>query len=284
MTPLTSIRESARKMTWIFLVTVVMDFSDVVQGFSDTAVLVTSCDEYSDLWKPCFTFLFKYWPDCPFKIYLTSNFLRYDDVHVTTIQTGKDKSWSSNAAVALRFLRSIHPVLLMWQDDYFLVQLVDTERILKLEDYMRCRGAICLRLVPSPPPDGRPCEDNFEVGEIRKGVPYRVSMQPGFWTVDGLLGLLRWGERECETLGSRRADKIDLPFLTVLHPALTYKNAAVKGRLDPEAIAFCERENVPFDISKRTIHYGQPFPPMSLAEKFRFRLNKYVLMKLWKSP
>jgi hypothetical protein len=37
------------------------------------AVIVVSCDLYSDVWKPFFTLFFKYWNDCPFPVYLTSN-------------------------------------------------------------------------------------------------------------------------------------------------------------------------------------------------------------------
>ena len=40
---------------------------------SDTAILVASCDRYSDLWGPFFGVLAKRWPDCPLPIYLGMN-------------------------------------------------------------------------------------------------------------------------------------------------------------------------------------------------------------------
>ena len=36
------------------------------------AILIVSCDKYSDLWDPFFKLFFKFWPDCPFNIYLLS--------------------------------------------------------------------------------------------------------------------------------------------------------------------------------------------------------------------
>ena len=40
---------------------------------SQYAVVVSSCDAYSDAWKPFFKLFFKYWSDCPFPIYLVTN-------------------------------------------------------------------------------------------------------------------------------------------------------------------------------------------------------------------
>jgi len=40
----------------------------------DTCVLIASCDAYSDAWAPFFALMKKYWPDCPYPIYLISNY------------------------------------------------------------------------------------------------------------------------------------------------------------------------------------------------------------------
>ena len=61
-----------------------------------TALLVISCDKYADLWPIYFGSLFKYWPNCPFKIYLGSNFKIYDHKDVTMINVGEDYDYSSN--------------------------------------------------------------------------------------------------------------------------------------------------------------------------------------------
>ena len=37
---------------------------------SDSAILILSCDKFSDLWKPFFDLFWKYWPDCPYNVYL----------------------------------------------------------------------------------------------------------------------------------------------------------------------------------------------------------------------
>lgn len=44
---------------------------------ADVAVVVASCDAYADLWEPFFRLFRRYWPDCPYPVYLGSNFRTY---------------------------------------------------------------------------------------------------------------------------------------------------------------------------------------------------------------
>ena len=63
---------------------------------SNLAVLVISCDAYSDLWSPFFKLYFRYWSDNKFDTFLLSNFKKYSDSRVGSIIVGEDKSWSNN--------------------------------------------------------------------------------------------------------------------------------------------------------------------------------------------
>jgi hypothetical protein len=251
----------------------------------NTAILVVSCDKYSDLWPACFGLLFKYWPDCPFPIYLLSNFENYSDSRVTTITVGKDRNWSTNLANGLRKIKQDFVLVLM--EDYLLDRAVNTRRMISLENYMEKRKAACLRLLPSPGPDG-PSAENPEVGEIRKGAPYRLSLQAAIWSRPVLLGLLRWGESawEFEMLGSRRADFVELPFLSVQrgNPGITYRNAVVKGRWDLDAIEFAKLEGVSLELGRRPVHRGQPFPVSNILTRLRIAFGKQILRKLRKAP
>lgn len=109
------------------------------------AILVSSCDKHRDLWSPFFTFLFRYWPDCPFHIHLISNLVEYRDARVKTIRVGKDSNWSSVFALALQQIPQSFVLVLM--EDYFLDQTVDTPRITELAGYMKSKNAVCLRLL-----------------------------------------------------------------------------------------------------------------------------------------
>ena len=207
-----------------------------------------------------------------------------------TIRVGKDRNWSSVLARALKQIS--HGLVLVLMEDYFLDKPVDTPRIVRLAEYMKSKRAVCLRLLPSPGPDIL-CDHNPEVGELRKGAPYRLSLQAAIWDKNALLGLLRWGETawELEVLGSRRTDDLEAPFLSVPrdHPALTYRNAVIKGRWDPEVVEFCRKENVALELPIRPTDSGQPPPSMNLSSRYmralrrrvRFRQRSLSLRRHW---
>lgn len=42
------------------------------------AVLIVSCDKYSDLWDPFLRAFDRYWPDCPFTVSLLSSHIHLE--------------------------------------------------------------------------------------------------------------------------------------------------------------------------------------------------------------
>ena len=229
----------------------------------ETAILlISSCDPYEDLWDPFFTFLFRYWPDCPFPIYLISNHLSYPDTRVQTIILGDDKGWATNTRNVLEKINSSHIIYL--QEDYFLDSHVSNDRIMNLLAYIKLRNAGYLRLYPSPGPDSV-CDDNQTVGEIIKGSKFRTSLQAAIWNREIMLSLLKDGEDggQFEVLGSIRSNDLDLPFLSVIRnpitneiddPPLSYFCTAVlQGRWKRSAVDFCTSAGVPIDLTRRPV-------------------------------
>lgn len=253
------------------------------------AFIVSSCDAYEDLWAPYFTFLFRYWPDCPYPIYLIANHLRYPDSRVQTILLGEDEGWATNTRRALEQLDQDY--IIYTQEDYFLKKAVDNGRIRELLAYAQKREAGYLRLYPCPGPD-TVCPDNPNVGEINKGTEYRTSLQAAIWNREVMLSLLRDGEGgwQMEVDGSVRSNALDVPFLSVRgesatdvgDPPLSYFCTAVfRGRWMRAAVDFCEREGVPIDLSRRPvetvwIEYQRRLRPWK--NKWRRRLSA---LKAW---
>ena len=85
---------------------------------SSVAVLVSSCDSFFDAWRPFSVLFRKFWPDCPFKIFLIVNQLRIRSSLLQPIAVGPDRGWSSNLQLALTQIT--HPYVLYIQEDYFL--------------------------------------------------------------------------------------------------------------------------------------------------------------------
>ena len=240
---------------------------------SDTAVLVVSCDQYYDVWNPFFTLFSRYWADCPYPVYLGANLRTYSDPKVRSILVGPDLGWSSNLLKMLKELP--HHDLIFLQEDFLLSTPVDTPRLQDLIAYARNRKAGCLRLMPIPGPS-RGWEDREELGELTQGSPYRVSMQAAWWDKRVLSSLLREGETpgQFEVRGSERSADLAEAFLSLReakdYPLNYFTTAVVRGRWEPAAVRFCQREGIRIDLQAR------PLLPVS------YRLQR--ALRSWKVP
>jgi hypothetical protein len=192
----------------------------------DTAILVLSCDKYSDLWPIFFHFFFKNWPDCPLKIYLLSNHDEYSDTRVTTLKIGEDKSWSENLINAVNLLPESK--VLFFLEDAFLVERVDSEKIMKLIEWSSSKKVEYLRLRPDPKPD---LKYNNEIGLISKQAMWRTSLFISIWDKKVLLDLLIPGENawQFEIDGTIRSYKYE-NFFSVKKPVIQYLHGVEKGK------------------------------------------------------
>ena len=221
---------------------------------NNVAVLISSCDSCNDLWEPFFTLFFRYWPDCPYPVYLSTNHRNYEHPRVTTIKVGDDTDWSTGFRCALEQIQ--HPYLIVMMEDFLPIKTVNATMIERLVCYMEKKKAGYLRLFPCPGPD-LPCDDNQEVGEISKGADYRLSLQAAVWDKQTLLGLLREGESawELELNGTKRTNDLDVPFLSVIgdSPIPYFCTGVVKGKWVKEAVKLCETEGIEVDLTMRSI-------------------------------
>ncbi len=223
---------------------------------SEIAVLVVSCDKYSDLWRPFFTLFFRYWHSCPYPVYLLTNHQLYPDNRVTVLNIGEDVDWSSSLIKVLAELPQ--PYVLVLLEDYLFTDHTDTSRIQALAACMKQKNAACLRLYPCPGPNV-PLPDDSEVGEISKRALYLVSTQAALWNKRVLAGLLKSGESawRFEIEGSRRAAEIALPFLSVKrtspYPMPYFCTGVVKGKWLRDAVNLCAKEGIRVDLAIRPL-------------------------------
>lgn len=220
------------------------------------AVVVSSCDDYSDIWPAFFTLFFRYWPDCPYPVYLVTERQSCGDPRVRHLLVGEDRGWATNLKSALEQIPEQH--ILYLQEDYLLVRRVDTAKIAEVLAFMVREGASVLRIRPAPPAD-LAYQDHPEIGEISTDADYRVSLQAAIWDRAGLLSLIREGESgwQMEALGSRRAARTDMRFLGLklgVTPPVPYLCTAVyRGKWTQPAVELCQTENIPIDTSRRPI-------------------------------
>jgi len=216
---------------------------------SDTAILIAARDSYSDTWPAFFGLLFRYWPDCPYPIYLFSEGKTFPDPRVLPLLVSADtdrpwlEQWTSRMREGISRIGAERLIVL--HTDYFLSEPIDTARIKRLDDLLRRDGIGCIRLCPVPPPKIAYPEDS-SLGIIAKSDKYSVSFQAAIWKRGVLEFFLKpeWTPAECESEGSKQSYHVDDLFLSAWKesPALPYVHGISKDTWLYEAIRHLERE------------------------------------------
>ncbi len=214
------------------------------------SVVVSSCDGFEDAWQPFFRLFFKYWPDCPFPVYLITNGKRYDDERVRTIAISPDRKWSSNLKETLRQIDTQY--VIYFQEDYFLNKKIDTATIISLVSYAQKTNLACLRLFPSPGPNTSYSEFP-NLGKISDDAPYRISTQTALWNKEYLDGILVDGETGWDFELKTHSDQNRRLFLSVKKPVIQYvKSTGIKkGRWTFDAIQLFKKEGIDISTSQR---------------------------------
>jgi hypothetical protein len=214
------------------------------------AVLVVSCDKYADLWKPFFECFKRFWPDCPFNVYLMSNKKPLDVAGVKNILTGDDLSWSDSMLAGINQLKEEY--VLLFLDDLFLYKAVDTGEILRLVNWAVESKADYLRMNPMYNKADTPF--NESVGIISKNGIYRTSTVMSMWKKTVLTSLLKPGESawDLEVRGAARSDIYD-GFYAAWNNNFPIINTVIKGKWSRRALKKMRSLNITIDLASRKV-------------------------------
>lgn len=220
--------------------------SDIKRKFS---VLVVSCDKYSDLWLPFFELFWRFWPDCPFNVYLLSNNMAAHIPKVKPLLVGDDLSWSDNLIKALNQLNEEY--VLIFLDDLLLLDHVKTDDVVKIVGWVVEKMPNYLRMNPYPRADK---SYNELVGIVLRGTVYRTATVMAVWKRDILLNLLRPGENawEFEICGTVRSDCYD-KFYATWTDYFPIVNSVIKGKWRRRAIRKLRSLRIEIDLEKREV-------------------------------
>ena len=155
------------------------------------AIYIATCDKYSDLWPGFFHCFHKYWPDCPYDVYLGANQISWPDRRVCTLSSSVDSSWSARIKEHLQNLDYQYVIFIL--EDFFIRKDISSSAIQKLIDFMVIKDATMLRLLPRPPPQ-RILDVTLGVGVCDEALPYRICTQASIWRRSSLVQLLRGNE------------------------------------------------------------------------------------------
>jgi len=157
------------------------------------AVIINSCDAYSDIW-PLFCAAFKeHWRGCPYPLLINTESLNYSDtnLNIRTHVHGKkkDSTWGERLLGTLGDLSSEYIVMLF--DDFVLEDKVDEKCIEECMRRMDADKNISVFYFSNIPGDARKASiyDGFEI--IPRFTNYRLNSAPALWRRQHLIELTR---------------------------------------------------------------------------------------------
>jgi hypothetical protein len=156
----------------------------------ECAILVPSCDAYADLWPPFFELFWRFWPDCPFPVFLGANQKTFVHPRVTMIHAGHGNNWTNRVREQITSLDYRYVMMIL--EDFFWRAPTPTGQIVDCLVALDTLRGHMMRLTNRPPPDRR--VDGYSLfGSIDAGAPYRLSTQVAIWRRETLLRLMQEG-------------------------------------------------------------------------------------------
>jgi len=240
----------------------------------DFAIVILSCDKYSDLWPGFFYQLDKNLKtDIP--KYLISNFQNYRDnftKNLNVIQNHEESNWSSNFLKALNLISEKKIFVIL--EDIFISSKVDANKFTELLQFAVDEDVQHIKYMGYP---RATIPFNALLSRYEAGMPYLVSVC-GIWDKKYLSQLILDGENpwEFEVNASYRAKFSATKFYGCLNPLFEYKNMVEKGGWIPSSIQWALRQNIPVDYQNRTVNRVFMFN----LKKYFYRLSMCIPWKL----
>ena len=258
--------------------------------YSNCGILVLSCDKYADIWPVFFEFLFKHWNDCPYKIYLSSNTISFNNPKVKTVLSGTPKDWSTDTRSILQQIKEEYVIVIL--EDYFIYAHPDQALLNRAVNFMEKHQSVFMRLACFPEDhfidyayDTIPDEHPFVT--TRKEARYRVNLQSGLWHKKSFYELIVPGESPWEfehkaTERSRADHRLYsgiavTPDLRHVHGPIPYLCTALsRGVWMLDAIELCKKEGIALNTGQRPVETQWAYMKRRWYHRMPFGWRKYV--------
>jgi hypothetical protein len=229
---------------------------------NNLSILIPSCDNFKDTWKPFFHLFNKYWDDNPYDIYLTTDKekFRLDDINIVSTQINPENkpiSWSLSVIKSLNRIPTKYVLLIF--DDFFFTKKVNTSIVNNALQFISSNNDVgSINLSALGPKDcySEVYDDYFLL--VKQLSKYKTSCRPAIWEKEYLLNLLSESENawEFEIYGTIRSfshNKLHFRIDMIENDPIKIFDGTgiVKGRWHTGIPAFFSLHNINVDYSIR---------------------------------
>jgi hypothetical protein len=253
---------------------------------SNPVVVISSCDAFADCWRPLLFSLDRFWPDCPWNIYVVSNTKELAHSKVRFLKVGEDLGWASNLKTALKAVDCDWVIYL--QEDYWLTRTVNTSALCQHLKYCAENGVDYLRL--SYPYFDQYAIDDTCYAESPVGKRYRLCLQAAIWHREALQACLIDGwtgwDFEYKLESFLKSEKIAINSLVLQTSAVSVQGfeyvsgtAVRKGRWTVPAVRFLETHGYDDLIGAREVE-GSILTDLMKVEAPGLRIAAKILLRI----
>jgi hypothetical protein len=240
------------------------------------AVLICGSDSRRDVLERVLPSLIKYWPDCPYPIYVGLNTNHSFGPNITTL-VAKPSEWRQECAEQVAQMSETHLILVL--DDFLFQEPVDQNRLSKLLSAALDSNLPYLRLMPL----GRsilerlanlvPTRSKVEIRAIKDGRPFYSGLQIAIWNKAHLLTMLQSRGSIWDFEHKRKPGVIH--YAITGRPPIIYSHLVEKGRWLPYAQSLLRKAGLPADLGTRSI-WSKWMTLRLMLDKVRFHVIGYA--------
>lgn len=246
-------------------------------------VVVSSCDEYSDLWDPFFKIIMSEWPELkkyqiPIVLNTERKTYQYKGLNIRTLQLygeNDNPAWSTRLKETLERIKTEYIIFLL--DDFYMHGDVRTDKIEQCIGWMDSNqniSSFCFKETYA----SKNIRDNKYEGFERRPLfgKYKFNCQAALWRKDRLMSYLQKDENpwEWETMGNWRSYKHPthrfyshipgeprvFPYIYEEEGATFWESGVYRGKwVLPSVKSVFEKNNVEVDFSVRGIVLEEDF-------------------------
>jgi hypothetical protein len=253
---------------------------------SKLAILVLSCDKYSDLWSDFFKIRDNYWPDSDFDWYLITESapFKYNDVKV--IHAGKTLNWTGRLKYALERIPSKY--IGWFLDDFYISSQVDNNLIHQLVNKMEDEkidhinvSDVFDSLIKMPEPHYYHDKNLLIIPPNKK---YGISTASALWNKEYLLNLLGNEDKNAWQfeidLCKLAMSKDGLPGLILCDERKPFNvtpiPVVIQGKYYPKSIKYFKDKGISLSTNSRAM--------MTTKEVLVYEMNTYIRTILRSHP
>ena len=242
-----------------------------MNSVKNIAVIISTFDGAKDLWRPLEDTYKKFWADCSFPIYLTTNYESPLFDSFLPLAVGQEISWSDNLIKSLMKIEQEYVLLTF--DDLFLVDKIDHHRIKRLMNVAIDRDYNYLQFY-------RSISEGKSIGgglfRKAKNAKYKNSTIWSFWKKEVLISLLQEDENawEFEVKGNERSADID-GFYSTKSNIIPFVNGVIIGLWNPVAKSKIKNLGIELCANRKSLSFFESIKYQ--IRDFQFNIYTYII-------